>query len=126
MRAADGTLQLHESGVDLAGTAQLTLGSTTADVRFGMSGDDVQSVVVEGTEGRLEIRDNAFVSRFEVAELYVDDRVERFAPADPYQLMFEAVSARIRGEADTIVELEESLRIAEAIDAVFAAARPQG
>jgi len=126
LRTAEGELQVHESGVDLAGSARLTLGNATAEVRFGMSGEDVQSVVVQGTEGRIEIRDNAFVSRFEVAELYVDDRVERFAPVDPYQLMFEAVSARVRGEADTIVELEESVRIAETIDAVFAAASRRG
>ncbi|NHC12792.1 Gfo/Idh/MocA family protein [Motilibacter deserti] len=123
LRRAEGELELHASGVDLAGRAGLTLGGTAAEVRFGMSGADVQSVVVEGTEGRLEIRENAFVSRFEAAELHVDDRVELFAPVDPYQLMFEAVSARIRGEADTIVEIEESIRIADAIDAVFAAAR---
>ncbi|NHC45197.1 Gfo/Idh/MocA family protein [Motilibacter aurantiacus] len=123
LKQASGELELHPSGVDLAGTAQLTLGRTTADVRFGMSGQDVQEVVVEGTEGRLAIRESAFVSRYEVAELHVDDRVERFAPVDPYQLMFEAVSARIRGEADTIVEIAESIRIADAIDAVFAAAR---
>src|SRR4051794_1458615 len=43
-------LELHPSGVDIAGSAQLKGGAATADVRFGMAGEDVQSVIVEGSE----------------------------------------------------------------------------
>ncbi|RKS69326.1 putative dehydrogenase [Motilibacter peucedani] len=118
----EASLERTDEGVDVRGRAQLTLGGVQAEVRFGMRDEPAQTVLVEGDEARLEFVGDAFVSRFEVAELAVGDTVERFAPCDPYQLMFEAVSRRIGGDQTArVVGLDESLRVAEAIDAVFAA-----
>ncbi|RZS91207.1 putative dehydrogenase [Motilibacter rhizosphaerae] len=122
LAGVEASFDRTSEGVDVRGTARLQLGATVGEVRFGMRDAPEQSVLVEGSEARLEWRFPAFTSRFEVAEMTVGDRVERFAPCDPYELMVAAVSRRVRGdESAYVVPLSESLRVAEAVDAVRAA-----
>ncbi len=49
-----------------------------------------------------------------------DARVEQFAACDPYQLMIEAVSTRIRGEAAWVLPLDTSMAVAATLDAIVA------
>jgi hypothetical protein len=47
--------------------------------------------------------------------------VENFAPVDPYRVMVEHVSAAIRGAHGAwVLPLEQSLRVAEALDLIRA------
>jgi hypothetical protein len=48
------------------------------------------------------------------------EREEQFDACDPYQLMVEAVSARIRGEDAWVLPLSTSEAVAAALDAIAA------
>ncbi len=115
-------LERAPSGVDLRGTAQLQLGIAAAEVRFGMADEVQQWLAVEGDGGRLDVVGSPYTSRHEPSVLLVGGHAEHFAPADPYQLMVEAVSGAVRGDVDEVLPLEQSLRTAELLDAVRAGA----
>ena len=57
------------------------------------------------------------------ARVACNDRVEEFSGIDPYVLMVEAFGRAVRGEAEMASGLDWSLRQAQALDALFAAAR---
>jgi D-xylose 1-dehydrogenase (NADP+, D-xylono-1,5-lactone-forming) len=126
LHRAEARFDLGQTGVDVGGEATLTIGAANAVVRFGMAQEAQQWLAVEGDEGRLDMVALPFVSRHDGATLIVGGHAEHFAPVDPYQLMVEAVSGRIRGDVDAVVPLAQSLRVAEALDAIRAAAGPDG
>ena len=55
-----------------------------------------------------------------------DAREEQFAACDPYRLMVEAVSARIRGEDAWVLPLDTSAAVAATLDAIAATAPSVG
>jgi hypothetical protein len=64
----------------------------------------------------------AFTSWREESTLLVGSTVEAFAPVDAYQVMIEQVSARIQGEDSWVVPMNDTIRVAEILDAVRAIA----
>ncbi|MEZ5115889.1 MAG: Gfo/Idh/MocA family oxidoreductase [Candidatus Nanopelagicales bacterium] len=115
------------SGVDLAMDATLVVGGATARTRSSFVEADRQWLRIEADRGGLEFSDPVFTDRWSRSTLTVTspdgERVEEFPPVDPYQVMLEHVSRRVRGDRTAwVLPLEESLRVARALDAVFAAA----
>ncbi len=123
-------LDLAPSGVDLAATAALSGGTGTAQIRCGIAESDRQGVVIHLDWGTLELVAPPFTSWHQPADLRfrtsAGDQLEHFAQVDPYQLMIEAVSRRIRGEGDPhdpvhgswVVPATESLSVASTLAAI--------
>lgn len=131
-RASDFTIREVEvrrapSGVDLTTDARLTLGNVDVHVRGSFREPDFQSLVLEGDHGLIEFTGNdAYVTWLKGSTLRVLDRdgerVEHFAPVDPYRLMIEHVSRAIRGEPAWLPDPRWSMTVARIMDAVLAAA----
>lgn len=115
-----------DGGIDLTTEAVLSWGgSTRASILGSFAMPESQRLIVDGTEATLRISDNeAFASYKKPTELWVNDHRETFPTANAYQLMFEEVSARIRGENGWILPSRDSLRVARAVDVVRSWALP--
>lgn len=116
-------------GVDLTTDARIRLGGVPVHVRASFVETDFQSLVIEGDHGIIEFTGNdAYTSWLRPSALRVLDRdgerVEHFAPVDPYRLMIESVSAAVRGEGGWLPDPGWSLTVAEAMDAILASAQP--
>lgn len=108
-------------GVDMTTQATLTWGGST---RASIAGSFVlpasQRLTVRGSEGEVRVTDNeAFASWRSATTLWVDGRIEEFGQVDAYQVMFEEVSARIRGGEGWLLPPEDSLRVARAVDSLL-------
>jgi predicted dehydrogenase len=116
------------SGVDLTTTAELASSRGTARVTASFERDEWQGFAVTAPAFSLEVPHPAFTAWREATTLTVVDggsrREERFDACDPYLLMVEAVSARIRGGSDWVLPLTTSLHVARTMDAVRERARP--
>jgi predicted dehydrogenase len=127
LEGVGATRRVARTGVDLTTDAVLSLGSAEAFVRCSIAEDSGQWLRVEGDGGTLALDGRAaFTSWLSPSSLTVTtsagDRVEHFAPVDPYRVMVEHVSAAIRGAHGAwVLALEESVRIAEALDLIRAA-----
>jgi predicted dehydrogenase len=126
LQAVGATRRLSPSGVDLTTEAVLSFGSAEAFMRCSIDEDSGQWVRVEGDRGTLVLDGRAaFTSWLSPSTLTVttaaEERVEHFAPVDPYRVMVEHVSAAIRGAHGAwVLPLEQSLRVAEALDLIRA------
>lgn len=130
--ARSSTFSLHEaetlrspSGVDLTADARLTLGDVDVHIRGSFREPDYQSLVLEGDDGLIEFTGNdAYVTWLKSSTLRVLDRdgerVEHFAPVDPYRLMIEHVSRAIQGDRAWLPDPRWSLTVARIMDAVLA------
>lgn len=112
------------SGVDLTTDARLHLNGVPVHVRGSFVETPFQSLTLEGELGLIEFTGNdAFTSWLRPSSLRVLDRdgerVEHFAPVDPYRLMIEAVSARLQGRDAWLPRPEWSIVVAEAMDAIL-------
>lgn len=116
------------SGVDLTTDARLRLDGTQVHIRGSFIEAPFQSLTLEGELGLIEFTGNdAFTSWLQPSSLRVLDRdgerVEHFAPVDPYRLMIESFSAAVRDEHRWLPRPEWSIVVAEAMDAILAAGR---
>ncbi len=117
------------SGVDLTTTAELASARGVARVTASFEREESQgfTVTAPGVLARA-----AAPGLHRVARGHHDDRrrrrgqsaVEEFDACDPYLLMVEAVSARIRGGDEWVLPLSTSLAVARTLDAVRERARP--
>jgi xylose dehydrogenase (NAD/NADP) len=133
LTVADATARRGPSGVDLEASARLVTAGTgppSADalIHCGISATDRQVVMVTGEAATAEFGRPAFTALNTTAELTITTpdgavRREQFAPVDAYQLMVEAVAARIRGEESFLPDHEHSRQVAATTAAIFAAAR---
>ncbi len=119
---------LGPTGVDLTTQAAFTLDGIPVDIRASFIETGFESLTVEGTHGVLEFTgSDAYTSWLQPSALRVRDRdgerVEHFAPVDPYRHMVEQVSATIRGEDAWLPDPAWSLTVADAMDAIAAAGR---
>ena len=110
-------------GVDLTTDAELTLGGVPVHVRASFIETAYESLIIEGQHGLIEFTGNdAYTSWLRPSALRVLDRdgerIEHFAPADPYRLMIEHVSAAIRGDHAWLPDPLWSITVAEAMDAI--------
>jgi hypothetical protein len=86
-----------------------------------------ESLTIEGVHGVIEFTGNdAYTSWLRPSALRVLDRdgerVEHFAPVDPYRLMIENVSAVVAGRGGWLPDPQWSITVADAMDAIAAKA----
>lgn len=117
-------IERSASGIDLTTDAHLSLNGIPVHVRGSFVESPFQSLTLEGDQGLLEFTGNdAFTSWLQPSSLRVLDRdgerVEHFAPVDPYRLMVESVSAAVRDEAAWLPRPEWSIAVADAMDAIL-------
>lgn len=126
-RVEEASILTGGLGVDLTTAAVLTLDGLPVRIRASFVETAFESLVIEGTHGIIEFTGNdAYTSWMRPSSLRVLDRdgerVEHFAPVDPYRLMVEAVSSAIRGEGGWLPDPTWSITVAEAMDAILASA----
>jgi predicted dehydrogenase len=126
-QAIDARVVDGPTGVDILTETNLTFsGDRTARVASGMDEPHRQTIDITGTAGSISFGWPAFAATKEwPTELTVvtpdgEQRID-FPPADPYQLMLEAMSDAIAGRPAWLLPLSQSLTIARIIDATFAA-----
>jgi predicted dehydrogenase len=115
---------LGPTGVDLTTSAVLTHPNGSARITASFERPEAQGLIIETPGLTVELGGQAFTTWREPCTLRVvqdgDARDEQFAACDPYQLMIEAVSARIRGEAAWVLPLDTSMAVAATLDAIAA------
>ena len=122
----DASFVVSDGGVDLTSDALLDMGGVDVRVRASFREPGFQTLLLEGELGQIELTGNdAYVSWLQPSALRVLDRdgerVEHFAPVDPYRLMVENVSRAIRGETAWLPDPAWSLVVADAMDAILEA-----
>ena len=117
---------LGPTGVDLTTSAILTHPNGSARITASFERPEAQGLIIETPGLTVEFGGQAFTTWREPCTLRVvqdgDAREEQFAACDPYQLMVEAVSARIRGEDAWVLPLDTSEAVAATLDAIAATA----
>lgn len=118
--AADSTR--GGTGVDLTTTAELGSPRGTARVTASFERPESQGVTATAPGFALEVPHPAFTAWREPSTLRVVEsgqaRTEEFEACDPYLLMVDAVSRRVRGADDWVLPLETSLEVARVLDDV--------
>lgn len=107
-------------GVDLTTKARMDLHcGRQAVLTASFIMPESQRLMVRGESLELRVPDDqAFTTWREATSLVVGQTVERFAPTDAYCDMFEAVSGRILGRDEWLVDRASSIRVAELVDAL--------
>jgi predicted dehydrogenase len=111
---------IGSTGVDMTTRIDATLnGCIAVNALTSFERDEEQQLLVKGSISTIEnIGNDAFTSLRNPSVLKVGDLLENFAPVDPYQLMVENFSARIKGEASWILPIEETIRVMEILDEI--------
>jgi D-xylose 1-dehydrogenase (NADP+, D-xylono-1,5-lactone-forming) len=113
---------LGPTGVDLTTSAVLTHANGSATVTASFERPEAQGLTIEAPGFSLEFGGQAFTTWREPCVLRVVQdgaaREEQFAACDPYQLMVEAVSARIRGADAWVLPLATTAAVAATLDAI--------
>ncbi|MEY2709798.1 MAG: hypothetical protein RL031_671 [Actinomycetota bacterium] len=118
------TQDFNENGADLSTHVFADMkGSAGASVKLSALSSFVASeqqfAKILGTESRIEFtKGAAFTAWRQASALQIGDYAEEFAPVDAYQIMIEAVSARISGQDSWVLPIQESLDVAQLIDSV--------
>jgi len=115
--------------VDLRTDVRLTTpAGQVVDIRAAIAGAREESATITGTEAVLRLDGKPFTTWHSPCDLVIADPagelrpgIESFGPVDPYQLMVEAVAARVRGEAAFVVPAADSLAIAAVTGLIRAA-----
>jgi xylose dehydrogenase (NAD/NADP) len=112
------------TGVDLTTSAVLTHANGSATITASFERPEAQGLTIEAPGLSVEFGGQAFTTWREPCVLRVvedgDATEEEFAACDPYQLMIEAVSARVRGEDAWVLPLATSAHVAATLDAIAA------
>ena len=117
---------LGPTGVDLTTAAVLTHANGSATITASFERPEAQGLTIEAPGLSVEFGGQAFTTWREPCVLRVVQdgaaREEEFAACDPYQLMVEAVSARIRGEDAWVLPLDTSEAVASTLDVIASTA----
>jgi D-xylose 1-dehydrogenase (NADP+, D-xylono-1,5-lactone-forming) len=115
---------LNEHGADLTTEMTLTWGeNSTAEITASFEQPATESMGITFENGEISSLDNeAYASWREPARVKIGDEIETFDATDAYQLMFEAMSSRIRGGNDWLLSPAESIKVAELANAAVAKA----
>jgi predicted dehydrogenase len=111
---------LNEHGADLTTefTVQWAGDGTRADITASFEQPATESLRIGFERGEISSLDNeAYASWRQPARVKIDDEIESFDATDAYRLMFEAMSSRIRGGDDWLLSPQESIIVAELVDA---------
>jgi predicted dehydrogenase len=113
----------NDTGADMTTKAAIEFKSgAEATVLSSFVMKPQQTLRFEGTTGLLEVTDGqAYTSWRTPSQLKVDRHVEDFPAVDAYQLMFSAVSRRVRGEDVWVLPAPQSMKVANLVDAVYQA-----
>jgi len=114
----------HPGGCDDTLMTSFDIGGAHAEALTSMNTPLTLYFDVVGTKGRVSLIGNdAFNSHNKASalELEIDGKVtiEKFAPCDPYQLMADAMSRRIRGGEGWLMPHSDSIAFAEVFDRTF-------
>ena len=78
-----------------------------------------QRLSIDADGGTIRITDDqAFTTWRQPTSLQINDHVENFPESDAYRDMFEAVSSRILGRSDWLLDPSASVRVATIVDAL--------
>jgi predicted dehydrogenase len=114
----------HPGGSDEKVEVGFDIGGAHAEAMTSMNTPSTLYFDVIGTKGSVKMGGNdAFNSHNAESTLEIDidgkKSFENFAACDPYQLMADSFSNRIRGREAWLMPLSESLKFAEFFDQVF-------
>ena len=114
----------HPGGSDETVTVNFDIGGAHAEAMTSMNTPNTLYFDVIGSKGSVRMGGNdAFNSHNNPStlEIEIDGKktIENFEACDPYQLMADSFSNRIRGKESWLMPLNESLRFAEFFDQVF-------
>jgi predicted dehydrogenase len=113
------------TGVDLTTIATLAHANGSATITASFERPEAQGLTITAPGLSVAFGGQAFTTWREPCMLHVErdgsPGEERFAACDPYQLMIEAVSARIRGEDAWVLPLATTEAVAATLDAIAAA-----
>jgi predicted dehydrogenase len=115
----------HKAGTDETTRVNFNIGGAVAET---VASDNIKLThwfIVEGTKGELRTGGNdSFNSHNNPStlEITVDGkaRIEHFEACDPYQLMSDAFARVVRGGNDWLMPMEQSLKFAKFVDAIYA------
>ena len=115
----------HPGGSDETLRATFDIGGARAETLTSMDMPGTLYFDVVGTKGRVSLLGNdAFVSWNKESSLELDVAgeitIEKFAACDPYQLMADSMSRRIRGGQGWLMPHSDSIAFATAFDQIFA------
>jgi len=124
----EADLTMGTGGADLSCSATLLMNGAEVRIACAFVDEPRQSLRITGTLGELDFLGNdAIMSRDAPSSLHartVDaDRIEHFAPVDPYQLMVENVSAAVRGLPAFLPPEDESARMISVVDLILGSGR---
>lgn len=110
-----------DRGVDLTTKATLSWGAgSQGSIAGSFVMPESQRLTILGTQGELRVEDNeAFASFGKPTQLWVNGHIEDFPTTNAYQVMFEEVSARIRGEDGWLLPHRDSIRVARTVDSLL-------
>ncbi|CAB4828546.1 unannotated protein [freshwater metagenome] len=114
----------HSKGTDETVRTTFTIGNATAETVTSMNTPDTLYFDVTGEHGSLSMPGNhAFNSHNEPSAIEITvngvKTLENFEACDPYQLMADDFSRRIRGQEGWLMPLSESVAFAEFLDEIF-------
>ncbi|WP_176735515.1 Gfo/Idh/MocA family protein [Actinacidiphila rubida] len=112
---------------DVLTHADLRFGEGTAHLLATLTGTGQEALVITGTAGTVRM-DRPFTAGRERAEIRVETSrgvdTRRYPPVDPYALMAAEVTRAAAGDSSAwLVPLDQSLAVAEAMDAIREAGR---
>ena len=115
----------HPGGSDETLRTTFDIGGARAETLTSMDMPGTLYFDVVGTKGRVSLLGNdAFVSWNKESSLELDVAgeitIEKFAACDPYQLMADSMSRRIRGGQGWLMPHSDSIAFATAFDQIFA------
>jgi predicted dehydrogenase len=123
-RDADG-----HGAVDVATDAVLSTGNARAEVSVGIDAPSEQRFEVVGSDGVVSWPGDEVFTVWRAACSLVIERpradpiIETYPVLDPYVLMIEQTQRAFAGVEPSVMPLSDSLRLAEQLDAIAAAAR---
>jgi xylose dehydrogenase (NAD/NADP) len=111
---------MSHHGVDVTTTATITWGAESrASIACSFVMPESQRLTIRGSAGEVTVTDNqAFTTWRSASTLRVGDHVEEFPAVDAYQIMFEEISERIRGDNGWLLPPQDSIRVAQTVDAL--------
>jgi xylose dehydrogenase (NAD/NADP) len=123
LKVETAEFMLNEHGADLTAIVNLTwnAGSSHAKVTASFAMPESQELTIVGQHGVIRIPDSdAHASWKEATRLAYGENLESFDVVDAYQLMFEAMSSRIRGGDNWILPAQDSISVAMLVDQAIA------